>query len=160
MIPGGRRIKKYLYRMIFGIIVLPFAGIFLMWNEYKAILHTPIFQGIHDDWIHWAFRAGGWLVLLFCFQRIFSFAKLFMMQIPLTYNEIRTGIWIKAIFFSLATSLILISICWIYAKPMISLILIAVAITLLLMLIIRRRQQKKIEKATLPSVKPHQAKNV
>lgn len=146
--------------MIFGILLLPLAGILLVWNEYNAINHTAIFEEYQSDLFYWAFRLLGFLLLLFCFQRIFSFIKLFMMKIPLTYNEIRAGIWITATIFSMASFLVLLSICWIYAKPMISYILLGVGISLLFLLLIRKRQQKKIEKAKLPSVKPQQAKDV
>lgn len=146
--------------MILGILLLPFAGIFLIWNESKAILHAPIFEDYQNDLIYWGFRLIGFLILVFCFQRIFSFNKLFMMKIPLTYNEIRAGIWITSTIFSMATFLVLLSVCWIYAKPMISYILLGIGVSLLFLLLIRKRQQKKIEKSKVPSVKPQQAKDV
>lgn len=160
LIPGGQRIKKYIYRMILGVLLLPLGGILLIWNEYKAINQVPVFEEYPTEWVYWGFRLAGFFILLFCFQRIFSFIKLFMMKIPLTYNEIRAGIWITATIFSMATFLVILSICWIYAKPMISYILLGAGIALLFLLLIRKRQQKKIEKSKIPSVKPQQAKDV
>src|SRR5947207_3074884 len=129
--PGVGRIKKYLYRMIFGILVLPMGAILLIWNEHKAIMHIPIFDAYQSDLVYWGFRLLGFFILLICFQRIFSFVKLFMMKIPFTYNEIRAGIWITACIFSMAVFLIILSVCWIYAQPMISLILLITGISFL-----------------------------
>ena len=158
-IPGGYRIKKYLYRMIFGILCLPLGPILLIWNEHKAILNEPVFRAYHSEIVYWGFRTAGFLIILFCFQRIFSFINLFMMKIPLTYNEIRAGIWVNALLISIASTLIILSVCWIYAQPFISLILVVLAIGLFFILLIKRRQKKKLEKSQIVSVQPRQAKN-
>lgn len=145
--------------MVLGILLLPMGVILLIWNESKAIQHAPIFQAYQSEPVYWGFRLVGLMVLLYCFQQIFSFIKLFMMKIPLSYNEIRAGIWITACILSIAVFLIIISVCWIYAKPMVSLILVIVTAVFILGLLIRQRQKKKIENSQMQSVQPRQAKN-
>jgi hypothetical protein len=146
--------------MITGFLLLPFGVILLLFNESKAVAGRPIFQGYHGDLVYWLLRLAGWLLISFCLYRIFSAIKLFMMKIPLTYNEIRAGIYLSAIMVGLLISLLCISIVWIYYQPMISLILVAVAVVLMILLLIRRGQQKKQTGSQLPSVKPQQAKDV
>jgi len=156
----SRRVKNQIYRMITGFLLLPFGPILLLYNESRAVQNRPIFQGYHDEWIYWALRLVGFMFLSFCLYRIISTIKLFMMKINLTYNEIRTGIYISSISIGLLITLICISTVWIYHQPMISLILVGVSIILMVLLLIRRGQKKKWEKSQLPSVKPQQAKDV
>lgn len=155
-----RRLKNQLYRIITGFLFLPVGPVLLFYNEAKAAEALPIFQGYHEEWIYWALRLAGFLFLVFCLYRIISTIKLFMMKIPLTYNEIRNGIYVSSFSIGLMMSLLCISIVRIYYQPTISLILIGIAIILMVLLLIRRGQKKKQEKSQLPSVKPQQAKDV
>ncbi len=159
-IPGGRRIKKYISRMVMGFLLLPVGPIILFWGEHQAIQRSPIIGEEPNEWIYWAIRVGGFLFISFCFYRITSAIKLVMSKIPLTYNEIRNSILISSFMAGLMISLVCISISWIYHEPRISLVLVIVAVALIFALLIRRGQQKKIEKANIPSVKPQQAKDV
>ena len=156
----SRRIKNQIYRMITGFLLLPFGAILLFYNESRAVQNRPVFQGYHADLVYWLLRLAGWLFLSFCLYRIFSAIKLFMMKIPLTYNEIRAGIYLSSIIIGLLISLISISIVWIYYEPKISLVLLGVSVVLIFALLIRRGQKKKIERSQLPSAKPQQAKDV
>lgn len=146
--------------MIFGFLCLPVPVVLLFWNERNAIYQTIVLKEVPSDLVYWAFRLIGFLFLIFCFNRIFSSIKIFMSKIPLSYNEIRNLILFKAFMYALITCFIIVSVCWIYHQPMISLVLIGVAIALILSLLIRRVQNKKLEKAKIPSVKPQQAKDV
>ncbi len=156
----SRRVKNQIYKMITGFFLLPFGAILLIYNESKAVKGAPIFQGYQSELVYWALRLAGFLFLCFCLYRIFSAIKLFMMKIPLTYNEIRTGIYLSAISVALVISLLCISIIWIYHQPKISFILLGISVVLLILLLIRRGQKKKWEKAQLPSVKPQKARDV
>jgi hypothetical protein len=159
LIPGGGRIKQYIYRMILGILCIPIGMVVLFYNENKAIHHSPIFQGYDSDLIYWGGRFFGFLILFFCFSRIFSSIKLFMSKIPLNYNEIRTLIMLQAFLFASITSLVIISLCRIYYQPLVGLILCGVAIALTFVLLIRWQRKKK-QKSQVSSVKPRQAKDV
>jgi hypothetical protein len=156
----SRRVKNQIYRMIAGILLLPFGPILLFYNEVKVIQARPIFQGYHEEWVYWVFRLAGYLFITVCLYRIFSTIKLFMMKIPLTYNEIRAGIYVSSFLTGLIITLVCISIVQISHQPIISLILIGLSIVLMTLLLIRRGQKKKEERSKLPSVKPQQAKDV
>lgn len=160
LIPGGQLIKRHIYRMIFGFMCLPVPIILLFWNERNAINQTVVFKEVHSDTVYWAFRLIGFLTLIFCFNRIFSSIKIFMSKIPLSYHEIRNLILFKAFMYALISCFIIVSVCWIYHQPIISLVLTSMAIALVFALLIRRVQKKKLEKAQIPSVKPQQAKDV
>jgi Transmembrane protein 43 len=160
LIPGGQLIKRHIYRMIFGFICLPAPVVLLFWNERNAIYQTVVFKDVHSDIVYWAFRLIGFLVLIFCFNRIFSSIKIFMSKIPLSYHEIRNLILFKAFMYALITSFMILSVCWIYHQPLVSLVLTSMAIALVLSLVIRKVQKKKLEKAQIPSVQPQQAKDV
>ncbi len=160
LIPGGQLIKRHIYRMIFGFICLPVPIILLFWNERNDIFQTAVFKEVHSDLVYWAFRLIGFLFLIFCFNRIFSSIKIFMSKIPLSYKEIQNLILFKAFIYALITCFIIASVCWIYHQPMISLVLLVLVVALVFALLIKRGQKKKLEKATIPSVKPRQAKDV
>lgn len=160
MVPGGRLIRKYIYRMIFGLICLPAGIILLFWNERNAIIQKTLFQGVDSEWVYWAFRAIGFLFLLFCFNRIFSAIKIFMSKIPLTYNDIRNAILFKAFLYALAVTLIIVSICWVAHQPAISIILVIIALGLIIVSVIRIRGKRKPPASKTGSVKPHRTKDV
>jgi hypothetical protein len=158
-IPGGRRIKKYILRLLGGIFLLPVGPIALLWNEHQAILEISIIQDQPNYWIYWVIRLAATAWITICFYRILSAVKLFMSKIPLTYEEIRNGIFVSSIMLSLMISLISISIARIYYQPMISLILGGAAMALIIAFMIRKMGKIKINKAKQASVQPHQAKD-
>ena|SRR5688572_1160937 len=159
-IPGGRMIKKYILRIIGGILFLPVGPILLFWNESKAIQHIPVYEGAEGEWRYWVLRLLGFLFTWFCLYRIISAIKLFMMKIPLSYKEIRAGIYISSLLGGLILSLICLSISWLLSYPVIGIVLGAVAIALMFVLLIRRKQQRKLQMHEVPSAKPHQARDV
>lgn len=160
MVPGGGLIRKYIYRMIFGIICLPGGIILLFWNERNAITQKTIFQGVHSDLVYWGFRLIGFLFLLFCFNRTFSAIKIFMSKIPLSYEDIRNAILFKAFIYSLALTFGIVAVCWVSHQPVVSLVLVALAIGAMVALALRTGKKKKIQASQMPSVKPHQPKDV
>jgi hypothetical protein len=160
MVPGGSLIRKYIYRMIFGIICLPGGIALLFWNERNAIIQKTIFQGVHSDLVYWGFRLVGFLFLVFCFNRIFSAIKIFMSKIPLSYDDIRNLILFKAFMYSLAITLLIAAVCWISHRPAIAVVLIVAAVGFIVAGALRRGQKKKIEASKIPSAKPQRSKDV
>jgi len=146
--------------MIFGIICLPFGIALLFWNERNAIVEKTIFQGVHSELVYWGFRLIGFLFLLFCFNRIFSSVKIFMSKIPLSYEEIRNVILFKAFMYSLALTLAIAAICWIYHQPLISVVLLVLAVGFIIASVIGTGQKKKILATKIPSAQPHKTKDV
>lgn len=158
----SRRLKKQILRIITGILFFPIGPAVLMYNESKVIQGEPIFNGtgLAPEVIQWAIRLGATLLIIFCLYRVFSTAKLLMMKIPLTYNEIRTGIYLASTLTGFMVSLVSISLVWIYHKPLVSIILIGVSIVLMVLLLIKGGQRKKQENPPAVSVTPHQSKDV
>ena len=158
-IPGGRRIKKYLLKIIGGIILLPVGPILLLWNEYHAINQTPLFDDNNYNWLYWSIRIVGFLFISCCFYQILSAIKLFMSKIPLTYQEIRNGILLSSFLLGIIITMVCLSMVWIYHKPLISLVLGATAISIIISMLLRRRSNRIRKKLNEPSVRPHQVKD-
>jgi len=156
----SRRIKNQLLRIISGILFFPIGPAILIYNESKAIHNDPLWAGVEYEGMYWVIRLMATLFIIFCLYRIFSAAKLFMMKIPLTYNEIRAGIYLVAILTGFMLSLLCISLVWLYHKPLISIVLIGISVILMIILFIKRGQNKKQKKVEVASVKPHQSKDV
>lgn len=158
-IPGGRRIKKYLLKIIGGIILLPVGPILLLWNEYHAVNQTPLFNDNNYNWFYWSIRIVGFLFISCCFYQILSAIKLFMSKIPLTYQEIRNGILLSSFLLGIIITMVCLSMVWIYHKPLISLVLVATAISIIISMLLRRRSNSIRKKLNEPSVRPHQVKD-
>ncbi len=155
----SRRTKNQILRIITGILLLPLGPVLLMYNENKAIAHQPLMNGWEQPLLYWVVRIGSIFFIVFCLYRIFSAAKLFMMKIPLTYNEIRAGIYIGAILTGSIVSLLCISFVWLYHKPLVSILLVGFSLIMLVVLIFRGVKRKKADSQKV-SVKPHQTKDV
>lgn len=158
-IPGGRLIKKYIYRFIGGLLILPLSPSLLILNEWMAVGNVQPLFGNEIPGMFWIIRVAGSLLCIFSVYMMISGIRLFMNRIPLSYHEIRNGLRITSVLIGGCISSLSIAIAWLLHHPILGFIPLGLALTFFILWLIRLIPKMGNPKTT-PSVKPHSTKDV
>lgn len=158
-IPGKRIIKKYLYRLLVGIPLLPLGPVILFFNEW-TFLNATVPAAIQEiPGSVWFIRIASVGFIIYCIYLILSGIKLFMNQIPLSYHDIRTGLWITSLLVGTLIGCLSMSMVWLIHYPIMSVVPLGIALVSVLGLLMKGRSRRKQPAATKPN-QPHQPTDV